>query len=165
MNSTDPSDIRRQVYDLSVLDLRDWSAWEFASDEEGFPDQDEATVRPYTKIPIDPGDGLLVVRAAFRLADGTDLIGYISPPPPGTSWDLSSRQPVIVMQGGQVPMWFGMRQPSPEDIQGFLATLGKTNAHVFPLVYKSDASVVGGPVEGQVDGFCFLSQGRVTAIS
>ena len=75
MSSTNPATLRRQVYELSMRDLREVPAWEFASDEEGVPGQDEATVRPYEKIPADPGDGLLVVRATFIFSDESRFVG------------------------------------------------------------------------------------------
>src|SRR5882724_9722481 len=42
-----PQQIRKQVYELTLEDLVAFPAWEFALDEEGEPDQDEATVRPF----------------------------------------------------------------------------------------------------------------------
>ena len=69
--------IRKQVYDLAVSDLENHPIWEFALDEEGEDGQDEATVRPWEGgEPLNPADGMFVVRATFELADGTRLVGY-----------------------------------------------------------------------------------------
>ena len=40
------SRLRRQVYLLSAQDFADHPVWEFCGDEEGFEEQDEATVKP-----------------------------------------------------------------------------------------------------------------------
>ena len=78
--------IRKQVYELTAGDLEQRPIWEFALDEEGEEGQDEATVRPWTgNQPLDPADGMFVVRAVFELADGTKLTGYLTPPVQGES--------------------------------------------------------------------------------
>jgi hypothetical protein len=136
-------------------------AWIFAADEVGRPDQDEATVRPYTPRPIDPGDGLLVVRAIFRLADGTELTGYVSPIPSGEPPTLGAVQPVILGPSGQIPLWFGMAPLPPERVAGLLAALGRSARQVFPLRYRSDVPLADRPIEGQVEGFGYLARGRV----
>lgn len=98
--STD--DLRRQVYELSPADLERHAIWEFALDEEGNEGQDEATVRPYAVDGLlDPADGMFVVRARLTLADGTALMGYITPPVQGET-GLSTFQPAVVVPGGQV---------------------------------------------------------------
>ena len=50
--------IRKQVYELTVDDFTEFPVWEFALDEEGEENQDEATVRPSTApLPLDCSDG------------------------------------------------------------------------------------------------------------
>ena len=99
--------VRKQVYDLTLADLATTPAWEFALDEEGEEDQDEATVRPtHGNAPIDAAAGMYVVRARFRLADGTEQVGYLTPPVQGdATWPAI--QPVVVTPHGQVMFWFG----------------------------------------------------------
>jgi len=68
--------IRKQVYQLTLDDLERTPVWEFALDEEVEEGQDEATVRPVEgPFPLDPAGGMFVVRARFRLGDGTRLTG------------------------------------------------------------------------------------------
>ena len=94
--------VRKQVYELTLADLERTPVWEFALDEEGEEGQDEATVRPFERsLPLDPGDGMFVVRARFRLADGTPLLGYLTPPVQADS-SLATIQPIIVTPKGQV---------------------------------------------------------------
>ena len=73
------SKIRKPVFKLDLDDLVLSPVWEFALDEEGEPDQDETTVRPYPcPGALAPADGMFVVRARFHLADGTTMSGYMS---------------------------------------------------------------------------------------
>src|SRR5580765_5204572 len=94
--------IRKQVYELSLQDLHSSPVWEFALDEEGAEGQDEATVRPYEiSGPIDPAEGMFIIRAAFILRDGTKMVGYLTPPFQGDG-TLGTLQPVIITKDGQV---------------------------------------------------------------
>jgi hypothetical protein len=104
---------RKQVYDLTLADLDTAPVWEFALDEDNVAGQDEATVRPYeVAFPIDAaGHGGLVVRAAFTLADGTNLRGYLSPQPVSLS-QPGWIQPVVICEAGQVNFWYGIRRPT-----------------------------------------------------
>jgi hypothetical protein len=53
--STTKMNFRKQVYELTVEDLRQHPVWEFALDEEGEEGQDEATVRPFVSSgSVDP---------------------------------------------------------------------------------------------------------------
>lgn len=162
---TASSEMRRQVYNLSPTDLKVHPAWIFASDEVGVSGQDEATVRPYTQNRVDPGDGLLVVRSKFKLADGTEFLGYVSPPSmDSTSWHIGYQQPVIVTMNGQVPLWFGICRHSMERVYGFLALMGKAANEVFPLSYRSDIPMLSGAIEGTLDGFCYLDDGKISVL-
>jgi len=151
------SSIRRQVYELTPADLERFPVWEFALDEEGEEGQDEATVRPYeVSGPLDPADGMFIVRASLTLSDGTRLTGYVTPPVQGED-GLSTFQPAVVVPDGQVSFWCGMVVPAPEHISKSYSLLGKASpTHVFPLHFESDVALVGGPVAGEVPGFVVL---------
>lgn len=145
--------IRRQVYELTPADLDQSSIWEFALDEEGEPDQDEATVRPWEGgEPLDPADGMFVVRATFVLADGTRLGGYVTPPAQGGD-SIGTIQPIIVTPEGQVGFWCGIMAPTSEALASHYVRLGRDAAGVFPLNYRSDVEIVGGSVTGTITGF------------
>jgi hypothetical protein len=145
------------VYELGPADLERFPIWEFALDEEGEEGQDEATVRPYEASgPLDPADGMFIVRASLTLSDGTRLRGYVTPPVQGEG-GLSTFQPAVVVEGGQVSFWCGMVTPTPEHIATCYALLGRaSSAHVFPLRFESDVALVGEPVAGEVPGFLIL---------
>jgi hypothetical protein len=145
--------IRTQVYELAQADLDRFPIWEFALDEEGEDNQDEATVRPWERgEPLDPADGMFVVRATFVLADGTTLGGYLAPPVQGDD-SMGTIQPVVVTAQGQVGFWCGVTTPTAEWMQGAYAQLGRDAAGVFPLRYSSDVELADGPVAGTVNGF------------
>src|ERR1700682_749990 len=73
--------VRKQVYELTLLDLSVFPVWEFRLDEEGEEGRDESTVRPYTAAgTLDHTDRMFIVRAVFILADGSKMLGYFTPP-------------------------------------------------------------------------------------
>jgi hypothetical protein len=149
--------IRKQVYDLTPEDLDRYAVWEFALDEEGEEGQDEATVRPYEADgPLDPDAGMFIVRARLLLADGTRVVGYLTPPVQGDS-GLGTLQPAVVMGEGQVSFWCGTLAPEPAHIAASYARLGKSSAsEVFPLRFASDVDLVGKPITGELPGFLVL---------
>jgi len=153
------SPIRKQVYELTVEDLARRPIWEFARDEEGLEGQDEATVRPYdSRGPSDMPEGMSVVRAKFRFADGTLAIGDLTPPcSEAEATDLGVLQPVVVTALGQVSFWYGTIAPKPKDVTSSYSTLGKhSRAQVFPLQFESDIPLAAGPVRGSISGFVVL---------
>lgn len=149
--------IRRQVYELTPSDLECFPVWEFALDEEGEEGQDEATVRPYQmSVPLDPSEGMFIVRATLTLSDGTRFRGYVTPSTPDAT-GLDAYQPAVVAAEGQVAFWCGMVVPPPEHIAKSYALLGKTSPQqVFPIRFESDVPLAGGPIAGEAPGFVIL---------
>lgn len=145
--------IRKQVYELSTSDLESFPIWEFALDEEGEEGQDEATVRPYEgSPPLDPSNGMFVVRARFDLADGTRLQGYLTPPADGSA-GIGTVQPIVVTTQGQVMFWYGAIAPSAATLGAAYEKLGRRESAVFPVQYASEVQLATGPVNGELDGF------------
>jgi hypothetical protein len=158
--------IRKQVYELTVEDFDQHPVWEFALDEEGEEGQDEATVRPIQLTgPVNPADGMVVVKARFTLADGTLMAGYLTPPIPH-SGDLSSIQPQIITQRGQVSFWCGAFKPTSDQLAQNYGRLGRTAHQIFPLRFTSEIKIIGGPVTGILNGFLYreLTSERVYEI-
>jgi hypothetical protein len=148
-----PTKIRRQVYELTLDDLSTSQVWEFALDEEGEPDQDEATVRPYSfSGTLDPSVGMLIVAARFWLADGTQLRGYLTPPS-SDDRSLGTIQPQIVTDSGQVGFWCGR---CPPDTARAYQLLGREASSVFPIRFESAVPLLGGTVSGSLQGFLCL---------
>ena len=150
--------IRKSVADLSLADLEQFPAWEFALDEEGEEGQDESTVKPHQlDRELDPADGMFAICAEFHFADGTSARGYLYPPAAGES-DLGSIQPVVVTPSGQVQFWCGIIAPSPEQKAAWYALLGgRKPQQVFPATFRSLVPLATGPVSGSIPGFVVLT--------
>jgi len=145
--------IRKQVYDLTLEDIRRNAVWEFVFDEEGEEGQDEATVRPCDcSGTLDPSDRMFVVRAVFTLADGTLMLGYLTPPTQGEA-SLGALQPVIITDSGQVVFWHGVVAPKAEEMAESYGKLGRNAAEVFPVEVTSDVGLATGPIHASVSGF------------
>lgn len=145
---------RKQVYELTADDLRQFPVWEFALDEEGDDGQDEATIRPFPSEDIeDRLDGSLVVAATFELADGTCLPGYLTPRN-SDARTLGDLQPQIITDRGQVMFWYG-RCPLQTSIP--YEKLNRASNQVFPVRFQS---LVGSEISkcvGEIPGFCCLN--------
>jgi hypothetical protein len=150
------SKIRKPVDELTPEDLQRCPVWEFALDEEGEPGQDETTVRPYQAGHIlNPSDGTFIIRASFTLADGTKLPGCITPPP-SRDFDLGTIQPVVLLADGPLVLWCGSIAPSLQEISFDYSRLGKNAAaQVFPISFRSEVALVGGPIAGICPDFSF----------
>jgi hypothetical protein len=147
---------RKQVYELTLDDLSQFPVWEFWLDEGGGKGQDESTVRPHAEAgPLNPADRMFVVRAVFTLADGSKMRGYLTPPVRGQE-GISTLQPIIVTEGGQVRFWCGTTAPDSKRLAQSYSLLGKDAKRVFPLRFESDVVLVGGPASGSVPGFLVL---------
>ena len=156
--------IRKQVDLLTLADVEENPVWEFALDEEGEEGQDEETVRPYQLTPpLDPSVGLLIVRAKFALADGAEMEGYLTPPFDGSP-AIGSIQPTIVTDQGQVGFWYGIVAPDKDRIAQNYRLLGKSPSQVFPLKFRSTVEIMGGPIEGELNGFLFYEDSDSQAI-
>ena len=126
--------IRKQIYDLTLEDLRRWPVWEFALDEEGEPGQDEATCRPRSDLKVpDPQIGSLVTFAEFTAADGTSFAGlaYVDP-----TNDLGTTQPAILTPRGHVSFWGGILGWERAQMNAAYETLGKRPEQLFPLQFR-----------------------------
>jgi hypothetical protein len=157
--------LRKQVYELTAEDLLRFPAWQFALDEEAEAGQDEATVRPYPfEGALDPAAGMFIVSASFRLSDGSQMKGYLTPPGPNED-GLRTIQPIIVTTLGQVMFWRGMFMPTPEELDADYRRLGKSSSsQVFPIHFASDVPLLKGPIQGELIGFLFVEDITATVV-
>ena len=148
--------LRKQVYDLLPRNLEEFPVWEYALDEEGEKNQDEATVRPCTAEDLASETARsFIVRARFTLADGTHAEGYITTPPPD-DLTLGAIQPVVVTARGQVVFWCGSIAPSAEQLARNYSLLARASSHIFPLTFESAVPLQRGSVRGVIPGFLVL---------
>ncbi len=148
--------VRKQVYELTLRDLSTFPVWEFRLDADAEGGQDESTVGPYCPSgPLNPADGMFVMRAVFTLADGSRMQGYFTPPGPDNA-GMGTLQPIIVTERGQVRLWCGTATPGPKRLAHNYELLGKNAQQVFPVQFESDVDLLGGPVRGSAPGFLVL---------
>lgn len=131
--------------------------WEFALDEEGEDDQDEATVRPYKRSgKLNPDKGMFVVKAEFIASNGKRYTGYVTPPVQGDS-SIGTIQPIIVLPDGQVSFWNGMFILSKDKILRNYKILWVQNPNeLFPIKFQSSVPITTGPVQSTISGFMYL---------
>jgi hypothetical protein len=150
-----PAKIRKQVAELTLDDFAACPVWEFALDEESEPDQDETTVRPVpTSAALDPSESSYLVAARFKLADGTQMQGYLTPPAADDK-GLGRIQPLIITDRGQVGFWHGRLPPEPHKAYELL---GRDAASVFPIRFESVVPLVTGRIVGTIPGFLCLER-------
>jgi hypothetical protein len=158
--------VRKQVYDLKQEDLVEHPVWEFALDEEGEDEQDEATVRPVSvNGPVDCSNRMVVVMAEFSLPDGSVMVGCLRPPSTDIPFllkfegdsSLSKTQPVIITDRGQVLFWYGIAKPDEATVQRNYEMIGRADG-VFPISYRSTVELSSGLVAGEITGFTFLEE-------
>lgn len=150
--------IRKQVYELTLDDFESFSVWEFALNEEGEEGQDEATVRPFKfeKV-LDPSEGMFVIRADFTLADGTRMIGFLTPPVDEDK-SLGTLQPIIITNQGQIGFWHGLMAPGPAVLHAHYQRLERDKTETFPVHFSSTVDLLGGPIEGDIGGFLYIKE-------
>lgn len=114
-----------------------------------YEDTDEETFRPYSgKLPVDPSEGVLLVRAVIELKDGSRYPGFMTP---GSG--LGTQQPQIFVDERRFGFWGGIAGIVEQVQQELYAALEKEPGAIFPLRFVADPGLATGIVEGQVDGF------------
>lgn len=156
--------IRKQENNLTIADLLQHPAWEFALDEEDVQGQNEKSLRPYLiPPPLDRDKAYLLVRAKFTLANGAEKIGFIKPIKQGDiqlmqpllPYDLN---PVIVTDQGQVAFCYGIFKPDQVKISENYKRLGYGSENVFPIEFSTDIDVSNSVAYGIIEGFLYIEQ-------
>jgi hypothetical protein len=154
--------VRRHDYELSLEDLSEYPVWEYALSEEDIDNQDERTLRPsLASPPVNPNDAYFLVRATFKLANGAQLKGFITPLKeqdddfmrPVIPVDLN---PVIVSNAGHVAFCYGKSSLDQEQIDKNYKRLGYPSIEVFPISFTADVEINNGVSSGTLQGFLIL---------
>jgi hypothetical protein len=121
-------------------------------DEAWYGDTDEETFRPRGgSLPADPSEGMLLVRAAAVLGDGTRLPGFLTPA--FEEGDLGALQPQVFVGDRMFSFWGGMFGV-PEDVRReFYTALGRHPDSIFPVEVAADREICGGVARALVEGF------------
>ena len=137
-------------------------------DEPWYDETDEETFRPWGgELPVDPADGIFLVRASFLTADGTRLSGFVTPTPEDSSGDaaLGTIQPQMFLPSGErVAFWLGMFGKPTKAAEALYAALRKTAADVFPVQFVADALLARRTVSGAVEGFYIVPDGSTVKV-
>ena len=130
--------IRKQVYELTLDDVRKFPVWEFALDEEGEDGQDKATVRPYEiSGPLDSADGPLIFGHCSHSRTTRRCTAALTTPAHDDE-GLGRLQPVIITERGHVLFWRGVIAPDSQTVAHSYAKLGRDAASTFPIQVVSD---------------------------
>lgn len=158
----------KQFADLALQDFLEHPVWigvhTVDYDEPWYDDTDEETFRPWTeRLPVSAAEGMLLVRASFRLADGRTLPGFLTPPGPDEEASLGIIQPLLFLPNGQqLPFWFGMAKPDLSTLRSSLEAIPAAIPKVFPIRFRGERGLTEGVVSGQLDGFYYEdSQGKI----
>jgi hypothetical protein len=152
-----------QFGDLAADHLRRHPVWVAVhtvdGDEPWYDDTDEETFRPWTgNLPVDPSQGMFLVRARLVLADGTAMAGFATPAPVGTP-DLGLMQPQLFLPDGSLAgFWYGMQHQNDGARERFYSTLGRRSSQVFPVSFRLEEGLAAGCPGGQIEGFYTVSE-------
>jgi len=131
-------------------------------DEPWYNETDEETFRPWSGVlPVDPSEGMLLVRSQMVLADGTNFIGFITPAH-GTGevndTELGTVQPnLFSAKGSLVAFWGGMFGISDEVKKSTYNLLERTPNQVFPIRFSAEYGLTQGKQSGEIRGFCKMT--------
>lgn len=134
-----------------------------------YEETDEETFRPWLgQLPVHPQWDMFLVRAHFRLKDGTKLVGFITPAPGlgrALDYDLGIVQPHIFLPDGRmIAFWQGIAGFSEDYKQAAYKDLGKHPDDVFPIRFAADRGLCVGKHAGRIYGFVGPIRGKRTRI-
>ena len=157
----------KQFGDLVVDDFQAHPVWvgchTYDYDEPWYDDTDEETFRPWDgSLPVDPEEGMYLVRTIVTLADGTEFPGFASPqvddPSTGPP-DLGLIQPQLFLPDGEtIGFWQGM-VPIPDIKVTLYAALDREPDSVFPMTFRADGQLASGICQGTIEGFYSFAEG------
>jgi hypothetical protein len=148
----------KQFGDLSASDFELHPIWVSChgtdQDEPWHDDTDEETFRPWTgQVPVDPADGIFLVRSRFRIASGQEYAGFVTPAMPQESGNLGAIQPHMAVAGRFVSFWYGMMNIPAETKSALYVALRKKPSEVFPIRFEAEPDLTIGIASGEIAGF------------
>lgn len=150
----------KQFADLRRSDFERFPVWVAVHtmdyDEPWYDDTNEETFRPWTgTIPVDPAEGIFLVRATLTLADGSKHPGFLSPAElTGSERDLETVQPQVFPVDGQpIGFWLGAFGFGESEREEYYRRLGRGAAEVFPATFAADEGFTSPTIAGVLAGF------------
>ena len=162
-----PKPILKRFDDLTPGDFEKHPVWASVHtldyDEPWHDNTDEETFRPWTgDLPVEPENGMFLVRAKLTLADGCVLDGFVTPQSESESMSLGAVQPQIFLPSGKrCDFWDGMFKRDPEDRKVLYTELGNNPAAVFPITFRAEKNLANGWLTGSIPGFCWCPEKEV----
>jgi len=160
-----------QFADLTSAHFDQHPVWascqSFDYGEPWYDDTDEETFRPSnTDLPVSPSDGMYLVRADFVLADGTSLVGFLTPAiEDGSSNALGTIQPQMYLPSGErMSFWLGMFGNPNDQATTLYSALGRAAGAIFPIRFRAPEALATGVTAGAIDGFYTVPDGRTITI-
>lgn len=154
----------KQFGDLTLADFEKSPVWigchGLDSDEDWYDETDEETFRPWNGLlPVDPSEGMLLVRAKFTLADKSVFDGFCTPEFESDPPHLGTSQPQILIGSGRpLSFWSGSFEPKPDVMKSTYTALGKTAGKVFPFQFEAVPGLTSGRCSGTVEGFTWVRE-------
>jgi len=138
---------RKPIDQLRVADLEAFPVWEFATDEEGVPGQDETWVRPLGRTLVPEQASSLSVAARFLTASGREFNGIVGV---STFGGLDIGHAAIITDARYVFIPLPSCHDAHESCSIAAQQLGLTEDELFPLRYRLlvPAEGVAQPIEG-----------------
>jgi hypothetical protein len=149
--------IRKPVFSLIASDFESYPFWEYASDEEGVPGQDECTVRPLALADFSPEESQVFAQARYVFPNGEVRFGVITL---NAGADISSVQPTMLLPEGNLLFYRGAMEPSAEERDRFFSALKSVSEVSFPIKYQSAVlSQDGTPlISGDLEGLYWVAE-------
>lgn len=133
------------------------------SDEPWNDETNEESFRPWTgDLPVGPDEGMLLVSAVFRLADGRNAKGFMTPQHAEDAPDLGIMQPIMFLSADvAASFWDGIRQQSEKERSKFYQFFGSDPKRIFPINFDAETGLATGRASGVIPGFCWCPKGKV----
>jgi len=163
LNSKNKHPLLKQFGELNISDFEYCPVWVGCHvndyNKPWYNETDEETFRPWEgELPIQPKQGVFLVRADFTLADNTILKGFITPKDYCAKNEIIKLiQPQILHPSGkQISFWFGLLEPSDDYIKELYSIFGKCATEVFPIKFRTTNRSSEGITAGTISGFYYL---------
>lgn len=160
-NSVNPE--LKQFGDLRPEDFDRCAVWaschSFDCDELWYDETDEETLRPWDgQLPVDPSDGMFLVKAKFRLSDGREFWGYVTPGNPEEDASIGILQPYLAVGSQFFGFWGGMLGVAKTAKDSFYAAIAADHTTAFPIEFSVDTKFALRAISGTIAGFYRLPQ-------
>ena len=143
---------RKPIDKITIADLEVFPIWEYATDEEGNPEQDETWIRPVKLKTIPANAYSLIVCASFSSASSRNFCGFMMVTTAEKPWEITPGAIVTTSGYHFIPSPPTASYVSPKNRAEFAASLGLAPVEAFPMTYKLHANITGEdrPREGMV---------------